>query len=54
MVAYMEALSLGHLGLANQENGLDGQFLLQCTQAKLQSIGIRSLQYKKILTYMPR
>ena len=54
MVAYMDGLSLGHLGRAIQENGLDGDFFLQCTEADLRSIGVGHLQYKKNVAYMPR
>ena len=54
MVAYLDALYLGHLGPAIIANGLDGHFFLQCTQAELELIGIGFLQWKKIMTYMPQ
>ena len=54
MVAYLDALYLGHLGPAIIANGLDGHFFLQCTQAELELIGIGLLQWKKIMTYMPQ
>ena len=54
MVAYLEAIKLGHLGPAIKANGLDGHFFLQCTQADLEPIGIGPLLLKKIMLYMPR
>ena len=54
MVAYVQGLSLGHLGPAIIANGLDGHVFLQCTQADLEPIGIGPLQWNRIMTYMPR
>ena len=54
MVAYVDGLSLGHLGPSLKGNGLDGHFFLQCTQADLESIGIGPLHWKKIMAYMPQ
>ena len=53
MVAYLDALSLGHLGPAIIANGIDDCFFLQLTQADLEAIGIGPLQWKKLMTYMP-
>ena len=53
MVQYLESISLGHLGHIIRENGLDGRFFLQCSQDDLSAVGIGSLQWKKIMKYVP-
>ena len=54
MVAYLDAIALGHLVPIFRENGLDGTFFLRCTQEDLQAIGIGLVQRKKIMMYMPQ
>ena len=54
MVQYMSAIDLGHLAPAMQENGMDGRFLLECTQEDFLAIGVTALLWKKIHSRLPK
>ena len=54
MEAHLDAIALGHLRPIIRDNGLDGEYFLQCTQEDLQAIGIGRVQWKKIWMYMPQ
>ena len=54
MVQYMSAIDLGHLAPAMKENGMDGRFLLECTQEDFLAIGVTALQCKKNHSRLPK
>ena len=54
MAQYLHAIDLGHLAPAFMYNGVDGRFLLQCSNDDLRSIGVGPVQAKKITSYLPK
>ena len=52
MVAYLDAIALGHLNPTIREHGLDGAVFLQCTQEELRAIGIGQVQWENIMMFM--
>ena len=54
LVQYANAIALGHLDKTIRENGIDGQFLLQCSVDDLAAAGINQLQANKITMTLPK
>ena len=53
MLAYLNAISLAHLGPAIIAHKIDGYALVQLTEADLERIGIGPVQWKKIMLFLP-
>ena len=53
MLAYLNAISLGHLGPVMIGHGIDGYALVRLTEADVKRIGIGPLQWQKLMGYLP-
>ena len=54
MLAYLNAISLPHLGPAMIGHGIDGYALVQLTEADVKRIGIGPLHWNQIMCCLPR
>ena len=52
--AYFDFLELGHLAQIVSTEGIDGQALVDCSEADLQEIGFSKFQSKKIKQRLPQ
>ena len=51
---YLNFLELGHLTDMVRAEGIDGQALMECSEADLQEIGFSKFQSKKIKQRLPQ
>ena len=54
MATYLDALSLTHLRNVIIEHAIDGTFLYILKPTEVELIGIGPVQWKKIMTFLPR
>ena len=54
VATYMDAISLPHLRNVIIEHGIDGRFLQTLQPSEVEGVGIGPVQWKKIMTFLPR
>ena len=54
MQTFLDSIGLGNLKPIFVDSGLDGKFFLECSKEELGEGGITKLQWKKIMSRMPR